>query len=211
VWGGKTFRVVFFFPNLLGGVAATLLWLHLYNPQGGLVNSLIVAIGKGASIVGLSAAGAWLQSWNGFAWLSPDHLYWAVIPISVWGACGFNMVLYLAAMESIPESYYEAARIDGASQWRQFWTITLPLIWDILSVSLVFLIIGGMKAFETIWLLTNQRPQTDNHVVATRMVQTMFSEFNVGEATAIAVLLFLMVFVGTGATLRLMRRETVEM
>jgi hypothetical protein len=106
-----------------------------------------------------------------------------------------------------PESYYEAATIDGATQWRQFWTITLPLIWDILAISIVFLIIGGMKAFEIIWLLTNQRPQTDNHVIATRMVQTMFNEFNVGEATALAVLLFLMVFVGSAATLRGMRRE----
>jgi ABC-type sugar transport system permease subunit len=121
------------------------------------------------------------------------------------------MVLYLAAMESIPESYYEAATIDGASKWRQFWTITLPLIWDIIAISVVFLVIGGMKAFEVIWLLANQRPLTDNHVISTRMVQTMFSEFNVGEAAALAVLLFLMVFVGSAATLRGMRRETVEM
>ena len=152
-----------------------------------------------------------MQGWDGFAWLSPDHLYWALVPISIWGACGFNMVLYLAAMENIPESYYEAARIDGASQWRQFWTITLPLIWEILSISLVFLVIGGMKAFETIWLLTNQQPQTESHVVGTMMVQTMFKEYNVGQATAIAVMLFLMVFIGTAATLRVMRRETVEM
>jgi ABC-type sugar transport system permease subunit len=114
-------------------------------------------------------------------------------------------------MESIPESYYEAATLDGASKWRQFWTITLPLIWDIMGISIVFLIIGGMKAFEVIWLLTNQRPQTRDHVIATRMVQTMFQEFNVGEATALAVLLFLMVFVGSAATLRGLRRETVEL
>jgi raffinose/stachyose/melibiose transport system permease protein len=130
--------------------------------------------------------------------------------MSVWGACGFNMLLYLAAMESIPQTLYEAAELDGASHWRQFWTITMPLIWDVLSISIVFMIIGGMKAFEGIWLLTNQHPTTETHVIGTRMVQAMFNEFNVGEATAIAVLLFLMVFFGTAATLRLMRRETVE-
>ena len=72
------------------------------------------------------------------------------------------------------------------------------------------MIIGGMKAFEVIWLLTNQAPTTDNHVIGSRMVQAMFGEFKVGEATAIAVLLFLMVFFGTTSTLRAMKREAVE-
>jgi ABC-type sugar transport system permease subunit len=197
VWGSKVFRVVFFFPNLLGSVAATLLWLHVYNPQGGLMNSALVALG--------------FKSFQGFAWLEPSHLYWSLVPISIWGACGFNMILYLAAMESIPEEYYEAARMDGAGPFRQFWTITIPLIWDILAISIVFMVIGGMKAFDVIWLLANQQPVTSNHVVATRMIETMFDEFKVGEATAIAVLLFLMVFIGTAATLKAMRRESVEM
>ncbi len=197
VWGATLFRIVFFFPNLLGGVAATLLWLHLYNPNGGLVNSFLAGIG--------------IKSMANFTWLEPKHLYWALIPISVWGTVGFNMILYLAAMEGIDQSFYEAATIDGASKWLQFWTITIPLIWDILAISIVFLVIGGMKAFDVIWLLSNQRPQGDAHVIATRMVETMFTEFRVGEAAALAVLLFLMVFVGSAVTLRGMRREAVEM
>ena len=140
----------------------------------------------------------------------PGTVYTALVPMSIWGACGFNMLLFLAAMESIPQSLYEAADLDGASAFRQFWTITLPLIWDVLSIAIVFMVIGGMKAFEVIWLFTNQRPVTEVHVVGTLMVQDMFTEYKVGEATAIAVLLFLMVFFGTAATLRLMRRESVE-
>jgi raffinose/stachyose/melibiose transport system permease protein len=230
VRGATLFRVVFFFPNLVGGVAATLLWLHLYNPNGGLVNTALSPILKpiapsfmrigqwlmghhGCWHVGVAftAVGNFMANISHFTWLESSSLYWALIPISIWGAVGFNMVLYLAAMESIPESYYEAATLDGATKWRQFWTITLPLIWDIMAISIVFLVIGGMKAFEVIWLLGNQRPLTNDHVIATRMVQTMFNEFNVGEATALAVLLFLMVFVGSAATLRGMRRETVEL
>ena len=196
VRGAKLFRIVFFFPNILGGVAATLLWMHLYNPQGGPVNVVLTSLG--------------FAGFDGFAWLAQQNLYWALVPMSVWGAAGFNMILFLAAMESIPSSVYEAADIDGAPVWRQFFTITLPLIWEVLSISIVFMIIGGMKAFEVIWLLTNQQPATANHVIGTRMVQTMFKEFKVGEATAIAVLLFLIVFFGTTATLRAMKRETVE-
>src|SRR5262249_49237233 len=105
IWGGTLFRIVFFFPNLLGGLPAALLWLHLYNPQGGLVNTALVGIG--------------LKSFTAFTWLEPKHLYWALIPISIWGTVGFNMVLYLAAMESVDETYYEAATIDGASAFRQ--------------------------------------------------------------------------------------------
>ena len=196
VAGATLFRVVFFFPNILGGVAATLLWMHFYNPQGGPMNALLTGLG--------------FDGFEGFAWLAQDNLYWALIPMAIWGAAGFNMLLFLAAMESIPQSIYEAADIDGATAWRQFWTITLPLIWEVLSISIVFMIIGGMKAFEVIWLLTNQAPTTETHVIGTRMVQTMFQEFKVGEATAIAVLLFLMVFFGTVATLRAMKREALE-
>jgi len=196
LWGSRFFRIVFFFPNILGQVAASLLWMHLYNPQGGPINAILTGLG--------------FNSFDGYAWLAQENLYWALVPMSIWAAAGFNMILFLAAMESIPATIYEAAEIDGASPWRQFWMITVPLIWEVLSISIVFMIIGGMKAFEVIWLLTNQSPTSDNHVIGTRMVQAMFEEFHVGEATAIAVILFLIVFFGTTVTLRLMRRETVE-
>src|SRR5262249_7757426 len=106
---------------------------------------------------------------------------------------------------------YESATIDGASPVRQFFSITLPLIWEALTISIVFLVIGGMKAFEIIWLLKNQQVTTSLHTVSTRMIATMFKEFPVGEATSIAVLLFLMVFFGTAVSLRVLRRETVEL
>jgi len=217
VIGATLFRIVFFFPNILGAVAATLLWMHLYNPNGGLINAAITGVGSAAASVGdlvsstsLSNLGSWLEQFQGFAWLSQDHLYWALIPMAIWGACGFNMILFLAAMESIPEGLYEAAEIDGASAWHQFRKITFPLIHEVLTIAIVFMVIGGMKTFETIWLLTNQRPTSDTHVVGTLMVYSMFNEFKVGQATAIAVLLFMLVFFGTAVTLRLMRREAVE-
>jgi raffinose/stachyose/melibiose transport system permease protein len=196
LWGARVFRVAFFLPNIVGTVAATLIWLHLYNPRGGPVNGLLTAIG--------------FHGFEGFPWLSQQYLYWALIPMSVWAACGFNMLLFLAAMQGIPAELYEAAELDGASPWQQFWTITLPSIWSSVSVSVVFLVIGGMKAFEVIWLLTNQQPTTKVQVVGTVMIQELFWQFHVGQATAIAVVLFLIVFIGTAATLKLMGRRAVE-
>ena len=211
VRGGKLFRGAFLVPSVMGGVAGTLLWMNLYDPQAGIVNAGLVAIGRGLSAVGLATVGGWFRGFDGFAWLSQDHLYTALVPLSVWTGFGFNFVLYLAAMEAVPTELYEAANLDGASPWQQFHVVTLPLIWEVLTVSVVFLVIGGMKAFETIWLMTNQAPTTAVHVIGTRMIQTMFTEMNVGEATAIAVLLLAMVFVASLVAMRLMKREVVEL
>jgi ABC-type sugar transport system permease subunit/ABC-type glycerol-3-phosphate transport system substrate-binding protein len=207
VRGGGVYRVCFFFPNILGGVAVTLLWLNAYEPQGGLVNGCLEHLGLFLQTVGLTYAGNWLVSLRHFAWLSPDHLYGSLIPMSVWGGCGFNMVLYLAAMESIDESYYEAARIDGASAWQQFRFVTLPLIWEVIIITFVFALIGGLKSFETIWLLTSQQPSTQTHVIGTLLVSELFQNYRVGDATAIGVLLFALVFLGTLALQRVMTQK----
>ena len=197
VWGGAVFRVVFLFPNMLGGIAATLLWMSAYEPHGGLVNTALVKLG--------------FESFDGFAWLSQAHLYGALLPIYLWMACGFNLVLYLAAMEGIPPDLYEAADLEGASPARQFFTITLPLIWEVLVISAVFLVIGGLNAFEMIWLLTSQDPASGSHTLSTLMVSTMFQEFQIGRATAIAVVMFILVLLGSAAVMRLLKRESVEM
>jgi ABC-type sugar transport system permease subunit len=85
------------------------------------------------------------------------------------------------------------------------------MIWEVLTISAVFMVIGGMKVFDQIWLMTSQEPTTATHVIGTLMVSTMFGEFKVGEATAIAVILFVLVFFGTIAVMRLMKREPLEL
>lgn len=199
-WGGRLFRVVFLFPNMLGGIAATLLWLNAYEPHGGLVNASLVALGD------LLGSG-WLRSFDGYPWLTPERLYGALVPIYLWMACGFNLILYLAAMESIDTQLYEAAEIDGASPARQFFGITLPLIWDVIGISAVFLLIAGLNAFEMVWLLTSQEPATATHTLSTLLVTTMFKYFDVGRATALAVILLALVLVASGLVLRLLKRE----
>jgi raffinose/stachyose/melibiose transport system permease protein len=197
VWGAAVFRVVFLFPNMLGGIAATLLWMSAYDPHGGLVNTVLVALG--------------FEGFADFAWLSQEHLYTALLPIYLWMACGFNLVLYLAAMEGIPTDLYEAADLEGASPMRQFFSITLPLTWEVLVISAVFLVIGGLNAFEMIWLLTSQDPASGSHTLSTLMVSTMFQEFQIGRATAIAVVMFILVLIGSAAVMRALKRDAVEM
>ncbi|ATC66064.1 ABC transporter substrate-binding protein [Nibricoccus aquaticus] len=200
VWGGGFFRAVFLFPNLLGGIAATLLWMNAYDPHGGLINAGLVKIG-------VWAGSEWLQSFAGYAWLSQANLYHALIPIYLWMACGFNLVLYLAAMQGISHELYEAAELDGASEWRQFFSITLPQIREVLAISAVFIVIAGLNTFEMIWLLTSQDPTSGTHVLSTLMVSTMFKEFQIGRATAIAVVMFVLVLAGSAVLLRVMRNR----
>ena len=203
VWGAKVFRAVFLFPNLLGGIAVTLLWMNAYEPHGGLINSGLVALGR-------MVHSSWLQSFDGYPWIAQSHLYGALIPIYLWMACGFNLILFLAAMEGIDPQLYEAAEIDGAPRWKQFFTITLPLIWEVVVIATVFLVIAGLNAFEMIWLLTSQDPNTSTHTLGTLMVTSMFKEFQIGRATAIAVVLFVFVFALSAAVMRGLKRETVE-
>lgn len=203
VWGAKFFRAVFLFPNLLGGIAATLLWMSAYAPHGGLVNATLTGLGD---VLHLDA----LRAYESHPWLAPRHLYWSLIPIYLWMACGFNLVLYLAAMEAIDPQLYEAAELDGASAWRQFFSLTLPMIWEVVVISAVFIVIAGLNAFEMIWLLTSQDPDTSTHTLGTLMVTSMFKEFQVGRATAIAVMLFVLVIAGSAALMRALKRESLE-
>jgi len=117
-------------------------------------------------------------------------------------ACGFNLVLYLAAMEGIDPQLYEAAEIDGAPVWRQFFAITLPMIWEVVVISAVFLVISGLNAFEMIWLLTSQDPTSASQTLGTLMITSMFKEFQIGHAAAIAVIMFVLVLTASAGVMR---------
>ena len=135
-----------------------------------------------------------VSSWSlPFPFTSSKYLIYSLIPMVVWSAVGFYMILFLAAMESIPETFYEAARLDGASEWAQFRHITFPLIREVLTVALVFLIIGSLKFFDAVWVMENQNPVKESHVMASLLYQKAFSEYNVGYGSAIAVVV---IFVG---------------
>jgi raffinose/stachyose/melibiose transport system permease protein len=203
--------VVLLFPNLLGGIAAALIWMAAYEPSAGFVNAGFFSCGDIiAACHGPAVVVDWLHAFQGHAWLSQANLYGSLLPIYLWMAAGFNLVLYLAAMQGVPDELYEAAELDGASPVRQFFLITLPLIRGVLAVSAVFLVIGGLNAFELIWLLTGQEPAAGTHTLGTFMVGMLFGEFQAGRSAAIAVVLFGLVLVGSLVVLRLSRAEEDE-
>lgn len=207
VRGAGLFRVTFFFPNVLAAVAVALLWMLLYSTTSfGVFNAALLRIDVAFQAMGIH----WLDGRLPFAFTDTRYLIYALVPVLVWTATGFYMVLFLAAMQGIPETYYEAARLDGASGWGQFRHVTLPMIWEVVVIGLVFLVISTMKYFDAVWVLESQYPTKDSHVLATVLYQKVFTEYNVGYAAAVAVMLFLIVFAATLLLLRLQRREALE-
>lgn len=202
IHGAAIFRVAFFFPNVIASVAVALLWVLLYSTTDfGVINGILLHF-KGI----LASLGVSLP----FPFVDSKYVIYAIVPMIVWTGTGFYMVLFLAAMENIPETYYEAATLDGASAFAQFRHITFPLIREVFTVGLVFLVIGSLKFFDAIWVMENQWPTKDSHVLATLLYQKVFSEYNVGYGSAVAVCLFVLVFLATLLTLRLSRKEALE-
>jgi ABC-type sugar transport system permease subunit len=195
VRGARFFRTVFFFPNILSAIAVSVLWLLMYSTTDyGVLNRILRLLGRTEP----------------YAFTESTVLVWWIIPMLVWGAVGFFMLLFLAAMQNIPESLYDAARIDGASPLRAFTHITFPLIWDTIVVALVFFGMGGLKIFDQVWVFEQQQAIPESNTIATLMYGRIFEEYRIGEGTAIAVIQFVLVLTLTILLLRLWRREALE-
>jgi N-acetylglucosamine transport system permease protein len=195
VRGGKFYRVTFFFPQVMSVVAIGVLWSFVYHPTIGILTSFL-------RLIGITQPPVWLGN--------PDTALGAVGAVVIWQAVGFIMVLFIAGMESIPPSYYEAAELDGANKWNIFWNITLPLLWDTVRTALVFLSIGAVDMFAIVQVMTLGGPGRATEVLATYLYNTAFQNSMFGYATAMAVTLFGIVLVISMLLLTLTRRESLE-
>lgn len=175
----RSLRALFFFPNLLG-IGAILVWQQIYHPQGPL-NAVLAGIG--------------LSGLENFAWLSQPHLYTSLLPLALWSASGLPLLMLGAALTQTPQELYEAAQLEGANGWQQFWLVSWPHIRPTVWACIFLLVVSSLKSFETIWLLTHQQPSSQVHVLGTLMVQLAFVEFKMGPAVALAVLMLGLVLV----------------
>ena len=176
-------------------VAIGVLWSFIYHPTIGLLSSV-------ASVFGAEEPIAWLGN--------PDLALPAVGLVVIWQAIGFYMVLFIAGMESIPTSFYEAAVIDGATRWDLFWKITLPLLWDTIRTALVFLAIGATNMFAITQTMTLGGPNRSTDVLATYVYERAFLSSRFGYATAVAMAMFVIAFALSALTMFFTRRESLE-
>ena len=165
----------------MSSVAAAVIWRWVYEPNFGLLNYLL-------SWFGIPAIN-WLND--------PTAAMFALIMMGVWKTLGVNMVLFSAGLQGIPEHYYEAAEIDGAGKWQRFWSITLPLLSPTTFFILVMSVIGSFQVFDTVYVLTSGGPLGTTKVLVFYLYEHAFKFFEMGYASAVAYLLFAIIFVLT--------------
>lgn len=185
-------RTSSFLPVVASWVVVSLIWKWIFNPSYGLVN------------YGLSALGI-----TGPAWLfEPQSAVFAMVITSVWKDVGYIALLYLGGLQNISETYYEAARIDGANRWRSVRHITLPLLTPTMFFVLITLLINYFQMFEQVWLMPMRDSAADRQVevIVTEIVKNAFSYNRMGYASAMSWVLFALIFAITFVQLRLQKR-----
>ncbi len=178
--GIKIFRTIYFSPVVITMVVVSIVWFLLYNPGQGFINQIVKVISLGRV--------------SGINWLLNTYTALpSIMILSIWQGVGFQMIIFLAGLQDIPNELYEAARVDGASTTQQFWRITLPM----LHTTMVFVILSttilAFKLFQQIWVMTQGGPQNATMTTIVYMYRQGFRQLKVGYASAIAVLFFLIV------------------
>ncbi|MFG1943813.1 carbohydrate ABC transporter permease [Nonomuraea sp. NPDC048826] len=191
--GMEFFRTAAFFPYITSLVAVAVVWNMLFNPTAGPINLFLEAIG-------IQDPPRWVASTG---WAMP-----AVILTSVWRDMGYYMVLYLAGLQTIPREYYEAARVDGAGAWQRFWSITLPSLRPTTFFVLVMLTIQSFKVLDLIVVMTDGGPGRSTLVLAQLVYREGIREGQFGYSSAIALVLFLIVFTVTVVQFRINERRS---
>lgn len=192
LWGKGLFRVVFYIPNILSAVVIGAIFAALYDPNDGLLNSLLGYLGM--------APVMWLGS--------RQVVIYAIAGAMIWQAVGYYMVMYMAAMAAVPESLYEAASIDGAGALRQFTQMTLPMIWQTVRTTLTFFVISNINlSFLLVKTMTEGGPDGASEVALSYMYRQAYTNSSYGYGMAIGVAVFLFSFALSAVLNGVTRRE----
>jgi multiple sugar transport system permease protein len=185
----SVFRAIFFFPTIVPAVVVAMIWAFLLNTQYGAINGTLQALGQPV-IRFLS---------------TPDLAKPSLIMINVW-ACGTSMVIFLAALQSVPRDFYEAATMDGANGWHKFWFITIPMTSPVILYNLIITFIWGFQDFTLPMLLTGGGPNESTLMYSMYLYNNAFIYLRMGKASALAWILFVIILLFTWALFRSSRK-----
>lgn len=183
--GLSALRTIYYLPSIVGGVAVSLLWMWIFNPQFGLLNWLL-------SLVGIHGPG-WIFSGT---WVIPSFIL-----MSLWGVGG-AMIIYLAGLQGIPSDLYDAAAIDGAGSWRTFLAVTIPMLTPVLFFNLIIGIIASFQIFTQAFVMTNGGPENQSLFYVLYLYNNAFVYFHMGYASALAWVLFIIVVILTAVVFK---------
>ncbi|WP_346908865.1 carbohydrate ABC transporter permease [Faecalicatena orotica] len=195
--GRNFFRTVLFLPCVVSMVAVGYAWSLIFNPVMG--------------PLGLIAEHFGWQFLANIKWLSdPQIVMYSIVLVNVWQWTGYNMVIYLAGLQSIPTHLYEAASIDGAGKVYQFFKITLPLVAPSITINVVLSTMGGLKAFDLMYVMTNGGPGHASETFAMASVDAFFRQKNAGLGSAMAFLMFIMILFVSFVQNKLLSKREVD-
>lgn len=181
VRGINFFRTAYFSPVVTSSVAVAMIWGWIFDPAFGLLNWLLRLIGL-----------------KGLMWLGdPKLAMWCLVVMATWNGVGYNMMIFLAGLQGIPQEYYDAATVDGANGFQRFRYVTLPLLSPTTFFVFITGIIGALQVFDQIWVLTKGGPAGTTRTIVYFLWEQGFTNFDMGYASAIAYVLFIFIFVLT--------------
>ena len=189
--GQWLWRLSFFMPFLLASTVSSLIWVWLFNPQLGLINELLKPFGV--------APIAWLQD--------PQWAMLGVVIATVWWTIGFNFLLYLAALQNIPEQQYEAAALDGAGKWRQLFSITIPQLAPTTGLIIILQVLASLKVFDQIFQMTNGGPAGTTRSAVVYIFELGFTGYRFGYSAAVSFIFFAVIILVSLIQLRISSRK----
>jgi multiple sugar transport system permease protein len=192
VWLSRQLKSVFYIPLAMSGAGTGIIWRWIFS-RTGLLNAALLGLGV------LDKPVSWLLN-------APGNTL-AMVAASTWQITGINMVLFLMGLQNIPTEVLEAAKIDGASEWKTFTRIIMPLLRPIVTLVVIMNIIGSFKVFDIIWTMTSGGPARSSETLAVSMYNESFGLFHMGYGAAIAVVLSAIVFVVGIFYMRLIGKE----
>ncbi|MBC5630707.1 sugar ABC transporter permease [Clostridium sp. NSJ-6] len=178
----KAYRVALFLPSITSTIAVSMVWLWIFNPDIGLINNFLTAIG-------FNNPPMWLNS--------ADSSKMALIIMRVWQMSGYYMIMFLAGLQTIPESLYESAEVDGATGIQRFFKITVPMLSNTTFVVIILLVIEAFNMFESIFIMTSGGPLGSTSTIMYYIYEEGFRNYNMGYASAIAWIFFAVIMVIT--------------
>lgn len=189
--GQWVWRLAYFAPYLLPVTVVTLIWTWLYQPDIGIGNQLLTSLGM-----------------EPVGWLSDESVaMWSVAALTVWWTVGFNFLLYLAALQSLPVTYDEAAALDGAGAWRRLWSVTLPQLRHTTVLVAMLQVLASLKVFDQIYILTKGGPNGSTRPILEYVYDVGFTGYRLGYASAVSYVFFAIVIVISVVQLRFFRQE----
>lgn len=190
--GSMAYRTVYFLPVVLSPVVIGIIWSWIYNPLFGLLNTGLRGVGLGA----------WAIGWLG----EPETALYAVLVAAIWSYFGFCIVVLFAGLQKVDPELVAAARIDGASAAQRFRHVVVPQIAPVLTMVIVYTVIGGFNVFDLVWVMTEGGPNNASEVIATYTYQVAFRGNEYGYGATLSVVMSLLALLAAWAALRLRER-----